>query len=108
MESGCRTETFFTTLGGPQAHDSSGRDDNSFWRRVPIFQEKYESPLATNLSSRPERSVVERAAVWFTSNHSGFGGEVALLGAHHVAGVEGYQVDGAEGSVQLEVGGTVG
>jgi hypothetical protein len=29
IESGCRTEAFFNTLGGPQAHDSSGRDDNS-------------------------------------------------------------------------------
>jgi hypothetical protein len=27
MESGCRTEAFFITWAGPQAHDSSGRDD---------------------------------------------------------------------------------
>jgi len=53
-------------------------------------------------------SVVERSAVRFPDSRSGFGGEVALLGAHYVAGVEGYQVNGAEGSVQLEVGGAVG
>jgi hypothetical protein len=28
MESGCWTEGVFITLGGPQAHDSSGRDGN--------------------------------------------------------------------------------
>jgi hypothetical protein len=27
MESSCRTEVFFITLGGPLAHESSGRDD---------------------------------------------------------------------------------
>jgi len=27
IKRGCRTEAFFITLGGPQAHDSSGRDD---------------------------------------------------------------------------------
>src|ERR1700741_2835415 len=30
VESGCWTEAFFITLGGPKAHDSSSRDDNSF------------------------------------------------------------------------------
>ena len=29
MESGLGQKPFFITLGGPQAHDSSGRDDNS-------------------------------------------------------------------------------
>ena len=29
IESGCWTEAFFITLGGPKAHDYSGRDDNS-------------------------------------------------------------------------------
>jgi hypothetical protein len=33
---------FFITLGGPQAHDNSGRDDNSVEDRIPRFQEKYE------------------------------------------------------------------
>ena len=37
----------------------------------------------------------------------GFGGEVALLGADLVAGIVGLEVDGAEGAVLLEVGGTV-
>ena len=32
------------------------------------------------------------------------GGEVALLGADVVAGVDGLEVDGAEGAVHLEVG----
>jgi hypothetical protein len=27
MDSGCRTEASLITLGEPQAHDSSGRDD---------------------------------------------------------------------------------
>jgi hypothetical protein len=27
IENGCWTETFFITLGGPQAHENSGRDD---------------------------------------------------------------------------------
>jgi hypothetical protein len=27
IQSGCWTEAFFITFGGPQAHDSSGRDD---------------------------------------------------------------------------------
>jgi hypothetical protein len=29
IECGCWTEAFFITFGGPQAHNSSGRDDNS-------------------------------------------------------------------------------
>jgi hypothetical protein len=29
IESGCWTEAFFITLGGPQAHGNSGREDNS-------------------------------------------------------------------------------
>jgi hypothetical protein len=33
--------------------------------RTPRFQEKYEILAATELSSRPERSVVERSAVSF-------------------------------------------
>jgi hypothetical protein len=32
--------------------------------RIPRFQEKYEISVATELSSRPERSVVERSAVF--------------------------------------------
>jgi hypothetical protein len=47
---------FFITLGGPQAQDSSGLDDNSIWDRTPRFQEKYEVLAATELSSRPERN----------------------------------------------------
>ena len=35
------------------------------------------------------------------------GGEVAQLGADVVAGIEGLQVDGAEGAIVLEVGGGV-
>jgi hypothetical protein len=33
IESGCWTEAFFITLGGPQAHDSSGRNDKFVWAR---------------------------------------------------------------------------
>jgi hypothetical protein len=29
VESGCRTEALFISLGGPQVRDFSGRDDNS-------------------------------------------------------------------------------
>jgi hypothetical protein len=35
VESGCRTEAFFITLGGRQAHDSSGADDKGR-RRSPL------------------------------------------------------------------------
>jgi hypothetical protein len=46
-------KAFFITLGGPKAHDSSGRDDKFVaWaklsRRIVAFK--------INLSSRPERS----------------------------------------------------
>ena len=68
VESGCWTEAFFITLGGPQArpqaHDSSGRDDNS------IGLLKFIPPAAfldifpaKNVSSRLERSEVEGPAV---------------------------------------------
>jgi hypothetical protein len=36
-----------------------------FEDRIPRFQEKHEVLAATKLSSRPERSVVERSAVFW-------------------------------------------
>jgi hypothetical protein len=41
-----------------------------FEDRIPRFQEKYEIFAATELSSRPERSVVERPAVSFSYSHA--------------------------------------
>jgi hypothetical protein len=41
-------KAFFIILGGPQAHDSSGRDDNPVWERWV--------PFPSRLSSRPERT----------------------------------------------------
>jgi hypothetical protein len=38
--------------------------------RSPRFHEKYEVLAATELSSRPERSVVERSAVSFFYSHA--------------------------------------
>jgi hypothetical protein len=43
-----------------------------FEGRIPRFQEKYEILAATELSSRPERSVVERSAVSFWFSHTLF------------------------------------
>jgi hypothetical protein len=40
MEGGGWTEAFFVTLGGPQAHDSSGRDDNSVVAKISYFSWK--------------------------------------------------------------------
>ena len=48
VESGCRTEAFFITLGGPKAHDSSGRDDNSVAAKVSHFLETRNSILKPN------------------------------------------------------------
>jgi hypothetical protein len=55
MENGRRTERDFNTLRGPQAPDLSGRDDK--------FVVVLAATPVTNLSSRPERSGVERSAV---------------------------------------------
>jgi hypothetical protein len=41
-----------------------------FEDRIPRFKEKYEISVATELSSRPERSVVERSAVSFLGSHT--------------------------------------
>jgi hypothetical protein len=40
MESGCWTEAFFITLGGPQAHDPSGRDDKGKGGAAPFSAER--------------------------------------------------------------------
>jgi hypothetical protein len=39
---------------------------------IPRFQERYEILAATELSSRPERSVVERSAVLWRVSHTLF------------------------------------
>src|SRR3984885_13893110 len=56
-------DPFFITLGGPLAHDFSGRDDNSIAGSNPVTWLLFDS--FTELSSRPElrRSVVEGPAV---------------------------------------------
>jgi hypothetical protein len=56
-------DPFFITLGGPLAHDFSGRDDNSIAGSNPVTWLLFDS--STELSSRPElrRSVVEGPAV---------------------------------------------
>jgi hypothetical protein len=41
MESGVGQKPFFITLGGPQAHDSSGRDDNSVAAKASYFSWKH-------------------------------------------------------------------
>jgi hypothetical protein len=41
-----------------------------FEERILCFQEKYEVLAATELSSRPERSVVERSAVSFLGSQT--------------------------------------
>jgi hypothetical protein len=38
MESGCWTDGLFMTLGGPQAHDYSGRDGKFFAGKLLGFQ----------------------------------------------------------------------
>jgi hypothetical protein len=58
-ESRLGQKTFFITLGGPQAHDSSGRDDKVVAQfRASVGRKASKFP-ATTLSSRPERSEVE-------------------------------------------------
>jgi hypothetical protein len=54
---------FFITLGGPQAHESSGRDEKFSVLIAFVLDWVLTAFTATNLSSRPERSAVERSAV---------------------------------------------
>jgi hypothetical protein len=63
MESGCWTEAFLITSGGHRPVTTPVELTILFEDRVPGFQGKYETSAATELSSRPERSVVERSAV---------------------------------------------
>jgi len=56
----------FITFGWPQAHDLSGRDDNFVMRFTYILEERLHFS-ANELSSRPERSVVEGPALVFPS-----------------------------------------
>jgi hypothetical protein len=57
-------KAIFIPLGGPQAHDLSGRDDK-FVKQLNASLGENEPDFTTDLSSRPERSVVERSAVFF-------------------------------------------
>jgi hypothetical protein len=64
MESGLGQKAFFITLGGPQAHDSSGRDDNSIFKaRVGISRRKTRAPLQQNCHL--DRSVAQRRDLRF-------------------------------------------
>ena len=68
IESSCWTEAFFITLGGPETHDSSGRDDkfvcetNSFLRadwsqlRLSRLFQSADFSFQANLSSRAAHS----------------------------------------------------
>jgi len=61
MEGGGWTEAFFVTLGGPQARDSSGRDDNfvlSIVFRVP--QEGSAELQIPRLPATPARGLPAR------------------------------------------------
>ncbi len=69
-ESGLGQKAFFITLGGPQAHDFSGRDDKVVTKLEKILHGKNAICIATTLSSRPERSAVERSAVSFCWSHA--------------------------------------
>src|SRR5580692_1813953 len=63
MESGCWTEGVFITLGRPRV----GRDDKGVLVELHFSSRCTALHSSTNLSSRPERSVVERSAVSFNS-----------------------------------------
>jgi len=66
-----RRRFFFITLGEPQAHDSSGRDDKVVAMRGLIFHGKSSPTFTTKLSSRPKRSGAERrSAVSFSFSHA--------------------------------------
>ena len=54
IKSGCWTEAFFITLGGPKAHYSSGRDDKVATKVGDDSPWEMGDFLATTLSSRPE------------------------------------------------------
>src|SRR5882757_7474750 len=57
IESSCRTETFFITLGGPQAHDSSGRDDKgeggASGREMMLHRSLFERFQARDVARKP-------------------------------------------------------
>jgi hypothetical protein len=58
IESGCRTGAFFITLGGPQANDHSGRDDNPCCKRITTLSWKG-IPSNPQQNCHPDRSVAE-------------------------------------------------
>jgi hypothetical protein len=50
MESGCWTEAFFITLGGPQAHEHFGRDDTFLWEPNYFVSDKCVIPTEAQRS----------------------------------------------------------
>jgi hypothetical protein len=66
IEGGCWTRRFSSPWVGYRPMATPVETTLLFEGGIPRFQEKFEILAATELSSRPERSVVERSAVSFT------------------------------------------